>query len=80
VNRPGRFGVPWHARGQGFESSTGFLVILSAPQVTPAQEALWYAIYAAVLWAIVITVISLQRRLTSPIQARPAAEPAAASR
>jgi uncharacterized protein len=56
------------------------LVMLSAPRVTPAQEALWYAIYAAVLWAIVITVISLQRRLSSPIEARPPALPAAASR
>jgi len=61
-------------------SSTGSLVMLSAPRVTPAQEALWYAIYAAVLWAIVITVISLQRRLSSPIEARPPAQPAAASR
>jgi hypothetical protein len=54
--------------------------MLSARRVTPAQEALWYAIYAAVLWAIVITVISLQRRLSSPIEARPPAQPAAASR
>jgi membrane protease YdiL (CAAX protease family) len=61
-------------------SSTGFLVILSAPHVTPAQEALWYAIYAAVLWAMVITVVSLHRRLTAPIAARPAAHPAAAAR
>jgi membrane protease YdiL (CAAX protease family) len=61
-------------------SSTGFLVILSAPQVTPAQEALWYGIYAAVLWVIVITVVSLHRRLTTPIEARPAAHPAAAPR
>jgi len=60
-------------------SSTGSLVMLSAPRVTPAQEALWYAIYAAVLWAIVITVISLQRRLSSPIEARPPAQPATAS-
>jgi len=61
-------------------SSTGFLVILGAPQVTPAQEALWYALYAAVLWAIVITVVSLQRKLTSPIAAMAAAHPAAAAR
>ena len=61
-------------------SSTGFLVILSAPHVTPAQEALWYAIYAAVLWAIVITAVSLHRRLTTPIAARPAAHPATAAR
>jgi uncharacterized protein len=61
-------------------SSTGFLVILSAPHVTPAQEALWYAIYAAVLWAIVITAVLLHRRLTTSIAARPAAHPAAAAR
>jgi uncharacterized protein len=61
-------------------SSTGFLVVLSAPRVTPAQEALWYAIYAAVLWAIVITVVFFERRLGSPIAARPAAHPAAAAR
>jgi hypothetical protein len=50
-------------------------VILSAPHVTPAQETLWYAIYAAVLWAIVITAVSLHRRFTSPIAARPARTP-----
>jgi CAAX protease family protein len=56
-------------------SSTGFLVILSAPRVTPAQEALWYAVYAAVLWAVVITVVSLHHRLRIPISPRPAANP-----
>jgi membrane protease YdiL (CAAX protease family) len=39
-------------------SSTGFLVVFSAPAVTPAQEALWYFLYAAVLWAVVIAVIA----------------------
>ena len=43
-------------------SSTGFLVILSAPRVAPAQEAFWYFLYAAALWAIVITAVSLQHR------------------
>jgi uncharacterized protein len=33
-------------------SSTGSLVIFSAPRVAPRQEAAWYAIYAAVLWAV----------------------------
>jgi hypothetical protein len=61
-------------------SSAGFLVILSAPHVTPAQEALWYAIYAAVLWAIVITAVLLLRRVTTPIAARPATHPAVAAR
>jgi membrane protease YdiL (CAAX protease family) len=56
-------------------SSTGFLVILSAPRVTPAQEALWYAVYAAVLWAVVVTIISLHHRLRIPVSPRPAANP-----
>jgi hypothetical protein len=41
-------------------SSTGFLVTLGAPKATPAQEALWYSAYAAVLWAIVIIVVALR--------------------
>ena len=36
-------------------SSTGSLVVLS-PGVTAAQEALWYAVYAAALWLVVIIV------------------------
>ena len=31
-------------------SSTGFLVMLGAASISPAQEAVWYALYAAVLW------------------------------
>ena len=34
-------------------SSTGSLVVLSPSGVTPAQEAMWYAIYALALWLIV---------------------------
>jgi membrane protease YdiL (CAAX protease family) len=34
-------------------SSTGSLVIFSPPRVTAAQESLWYAAYAAVLWLVV---------------------------
>jgi uncharacterized protein len=34
-------------------SSTGSLVIFSPPRVTAAQESLWYATYAAVLWLVV---------------------------
>lgn len=41
-------------------SSSGFLVILGAPKATPAQEALWYLSYAAVLWAVVIVIVGLQ--------------------
>ena len=34
-------------------SSTGSLVVLSPSGTTPAQEAMWYAIYALALWLIV---------------------------
>ena len=37
-------------------SLSGSLVMLDPVRVTPAQEALWYGIYAAVLWAIVALV------------------------
>jgi membrane protease YdiL (CAAX protease family) len=43
--------------------STGFLVILSAPRVTPAQEALWYGVYAVLLWAVVAAMVTAQRRV-----------------
>jgi membrane protease YdiL (CAAX protease family) len=35
-------------------SSTGTLVVFSPPAVTPAQEAGWYALYAAALWALAL--------------------------
>lgn len=38
-------------------SSTGSLVALSPPQVNAAQEALWYAVYAAALWISVAFVV-----------------------
>ncbi len=37
-------------------SSTGFLVMFGPPHVSPAQETLWYAVYAAALWAIVLVI------------------------
>lgn len=37
-------------------SSTGFLALLSPALMSPAQEALWYAVYAAVLWVVVARV------------------------
>src|SRR5215469_6662590 len=50
-------------------SSTGSLVILSPPGVTAQQEALWYVVYAGVLWTVVALVVlkngvqlNLQRR------------------
>lgn len=36
-------------------SSTGFLVVLSAPHVSSRQEATWYAAYGAVLWLAIIS-------------------------
>jgi uncharacterized protein len=38
-------------------SSTGALVIFSPPQVTAAQEVLWYGLYALVLWLVVGTLV-----------------------
>jgi membrane protease YdiL (CAAX protease family) len=40
-------------------SSTGSLVMLGAARVSPAQEAAWYAIYAAVLWGVVAVVVAV---------------------
>jgi uncharacterized protein len=40
-------------------SSTGALVVLSPTRVTPAQEALWYGVYAVVLWIIVAAVTAV---------------------
>jgi membrane protease YdiL (CAAX protease family) len=42
--------------------STGSLVIFSPPRVTAAQEALWYGVYAAILWLGVALVALLRRR------------------
>jgi hypothetical protein len=39
-------------------SSTGFLVVLSPLSVSPAQETLWYAVYAAALWMAVALVVA----------------------
>ena len=38
-------------------SSTACLVLFGAPGVSPAQEALWYAIYGLVLWTCVALVV-----------------------
>jgi membrane protease YdiL (CAAX protease family) len=42
-------------------SSTGFLVVFSPPQVSAGQEAAWYAVYGALLWAAIATVAILSR-------------------
>ncbi len=39
-------------------SSTGFLVVLSPPAVSPGQEALWYLVYAALVWVVVGVVVA----------------------
>jgi membrane protease YdiL (CAAX protease family) len=38
-------------------SSTGSLVVFSAPLVTARQEVLWYAVYAAALWLVMGIVV-----------------------
>jgi membrane protease YdiL (CAAX protease family) len=46
-------------------STTASLVILGPPRISPAQEALWYAVYAAVLWIVVAIVAARYgKRLT----------------
>jgi uncharacterized protein len=46
-------------------SSTGALVIFSAPQATPGQEATWYGVYGALLCVVVAVVAAVcSRRLT----------------
>ena len=44
-------------------SSTGSLVIFSPPHVNPAQEALWYGVYAAALWITVSIVVIFYGKL-----------------
>ena len=46
-------------------SSTGSLVIFSAPRVSAAQEALWYGLYGITLWVVVAIIAKTYgRRLT----------------
>ncbi len=40
-------------------SSTGSLVVFSAPHVTAAQEVMWYGLYGALLWLVVALVVLL---------------------
>jgi membrane protease YdiL (CAAX protease family) len=40
-------------------SSTASLVVLGPSPVSPAQEALWYAVYALALWGIVAVVVAI---------------------
>ncbi len=51
--------LPKLIRGEGMHASnTGFLVILAPLHISPAQEALWYAVYAAVLWIAVAIIVA----------------------
>jgi uncharacterized protein len=46
-------------------SSTGSLVVFSAPRVSAAQEVLWYGAYGCSLWVVVaIVFVAFGRRLT----------------
>jgi uncharacterized protein len=46
-------------------SSTGSLVIFSAPRVSAAQEAFWYGLYGITLWVVVAIIAKTYgRRLT----------------
>ena len=40
-------------------SSTGSLVMFSPSSIAPAQEALWYAVYAIALWVVVAIVVTV---------------------
>lgn len=46
-------------------SSTGSLVVFSAPRVTAAQEVMWYGIYGVLLWLVVGIIVKVYgKRLT----------------
>jgi membrane protease YdiL (CAAX protease family) len=49
-------------------SNTGFLVVLGAAAVSPAQEAVWYALDAGALWTIAAALLA---RNSFPARARP---------
>jgi uncharacterized protein len=40
-------------------SSTGALVIFSAPRLTPGQEVLWFGLYTLALWLAVVVVVKI---------------------
>lgn len=49
-------------------SSTGSLVVFSAPRVNAAQEVFWYVIYGATLWIVAAIVVRVAvRRTTDPV-------------
>jgi hypothetical protein len=47
-------------------SSTGSLVVFSAPRVTATQEVCWYAIYGLALWIVVGVIAKLSSQGVRP--------------
>jgi hypothetical protein len=45
-------------------SSTGSLVVFSAPRVNAAQEVFWYVVYGIALWIVAAVVVRLAVRRT----------------
>jgi membrane protease YdiL (CAAX protease family) len=43
--------------------STGCLVTFGAAHITPAQEALWYGVYALLLWIVVMTILRIKKNI-----------------
>lgn len=41
--------------------STGCLVTFGAARITPAQEALWYGVYALLLWIVVLAILRMKK-------------------
>jgi uncharacterized protein len=55
-------------------SSTGFLATLAPSPILPAQEAAWYAVYAATLW-IVVAIVARRLRSLNMVSSQYAADP-----
>ncbi len=53
-------------------SMTASLVVLDPVHLSPAQETLWYWVYAAVLWMVVVVVVMRygKRLVRQPIQSQ----------
>jgi CAAX protease family protein len=47
-------------------SSTGALVVFSPSAVSPAREAIWYALYAVALWTLVVLLLSAAPTANAP--------------
>ncbi|HEX4566748.1 MAG TPA: hypothetical protein VH138_08950, partial [Vicinamibacterales bacterium] len=53
-------------------SSTGSLVMLGPPRVTPEQEAVWYAAYGIALWVVAGLILKRGDPQLTPALSRPA--------